>query len=153
MIKNPDNRKGSDIIAKSKFVKAKTAEGIRKQKAAIKSYYVNKKGNNLKNKLFPSEFPFWARLKISKNRTTLVIDEERSINNKTKKVEDMFVHREAIHTKKKDYEEISPNPDPNDSEPMYLKRPSKLPKTLFNPHNKQLNMPKHLKERYSKNNK
>ena len=53
----------------------------------------------------------------------------------------------------KDYEEISPNPDPNDSEPMYLKRPSKLPKTLFNPHNKQLNMPKHLKERYSKNNK
>ena len=133
-------------------MKAKTVEGIRKQNAAIKSYYANKKGNNLK-KIVSFGIPFWGEIENIKNRTTLVIDEERSINNKTKKVEDMFVHREAIHTKKKDYEEISPNPDPNDSEPMYLKRPSKLPKALFNPHNKQLNMPKHLKERYSKNNK
>ena len=37
-----------------------------------------------KNK-FPKEFPFWARLKISKNRTTLIIDEEIVINKKSKK--------------------------------------------------------------------
>ena len=57
---------------------------------------------------------------LHKNRTTLVIDEERSINNKNSKEEDMFVHREAIHTKKKDYEEILPNPDPSDPNPMYI---------------------------------
>ena len=102
---------------------------------------------------FPNEFPFWARLKIGKKRTTLVIDEEKVINKKTKKIEDGFVDREAIHSFRKDYERIYPNPDTSDKEPMYLKRPTKKPKRLFEPHNKNLVMPDFLKERYSKNNK
>ena len=105
-----------------------------------------------KGKQFPSKFPFWGRLKIGKNRTTLVIDEEPVVNKKTKKLEDGFVHREATHSPKKDREKISPNPDKSDNKDMYLKRPQKLPKRLFEPHNKNLEMPKHLKERYEKNN-
>ena len=104
-------------------------------------------------KEFPSKFPFWARLKISKKRTTLVIDEADALNKKTKKVEAGFVHREATHTKKSEYEELKPNPDSTDKEPMYLKRPKKLPKKMFEPHNKKLAMPKHLQERYEKNNR
>ena len=168
-----------DIIAKRKFVRARTAEGRRKQIAAIRRNYAQKnkvvkkieksfEAKNISkaedmskvekevfegNNKFPSEFPFWARLKINKNRTTLVIDEEYSLNKKTGKEEETFVHRESIHTEKKDYEKIFPNPDIDDPDPMYLKRPSKLPKTLFKPHNKKLNMPEHLKERYGKNNK
>lgn len=103
-------------------------------------------------KEFPKNFPFWARLKIGKKRTTLVIDEDKAFNKKTKKFEDGFVDREATHTYKKDYEEIFPNPDPDDNQPMYLRRPTKRPKRLYEPHNKNLNMPKHLKERYDKNN-
>jgi hypothetical protein len=76
-------------------------------------------------KSFPSKFPFWARLKIDKQRTTLVIDEEQVLNKKTKKQEDGFVHREVIHTLKKEYEKITPNPDRTDPKPMYLKRPAK----------------------------
>lgn len=102
---------------------------------------------------FPKSFPFWARLKISKKRTTLVIDEAPARNKKTGKYEDGFVHREAIHTHKRDYEEISPNPDKADPKPMYLKRPSKLPKRMFEPHNKKLDMPQYLRERYRGNNK
>lgn len=104
-------------------------------------------------KELPKNFPFWARLKIGKKRTTLVIDEEKTVNKKTKKVEDGFVHREATHTYRKDYEKIVPNPDKDDKEPMYLKRPAKKPKRLFEPHNKKLDMPNDLQERYSKNNK
>lgn len=102
---------------------------------------------------FPSEFPFWARLKIDKKRTALIIDEALALNKKTKKLEAGFVNREATHTYKKEYERIFPNPDPDDKEPMYLRRPTKKPKRLFEPHNKNLIMPKNLKERYSKNNK
>lgn len=108
--------------------------------------------------VFPKKFPFWARLKISKNRTTLVIDEEKEVYNKQKKrKEEGFVHREAIHPNKdgsnvKGYEKIEPNPDKTDNKPMYLKNPSKLPKALFKPHNKDLDMPEHLKEKYDKNN-
>ena len=104
-------------------------------------------------KTFPKEFPFWARFKLNKKRTTLVIDEEFVINKKTNKLEDSFVHREATHKEKKDYEEIYPNPDINDNEPMYLKRPRKHPKRMFEVHNKQLNIPDFLKEKYDKNNK
>ena len=50
----------------------------------------NKAKNNVDNKkeliekgVFPDKFPFWARLKISKNRTTLVIDEDKAKNKKT----------------------------------------------------------------------
>lgn len=106
-----------------------------------------------KREQLPSRFPFWGRLKIGKNRTTLVIDEEPVMNKKTKKVEDGFVHREATHSPKKDREKISPNPDKSDNKDMYLKRPSKLPKRLIEKHNKKLEMPKHLKERYEKNNR
>ena len=110
-----------------------------------------KKAQN-KKETFPSKFPFWARLKISKNRTTLVIDEDIAYNKKKKKYEDGFVHREATHSYKKDYEEVKPNPDRKDSKPMYLKKPAKHPKVLFSLHNKSLLMPKSLIDRYSKNN-
>ena len=106
-----------------------------------------------KKKEFPKEFPFWARLKIGKKRTTLVIDEDLAFNKQTKKYEDGFVNREATHTYRKDFEEIKPNPDKDDKKPMYLRRPTKKPKRLFEPHNKNLIMPKNLKDRYSKNNK
>lgn len=92
-------------------------------------------------------------MKISKKRTTLVIDEEIFKDKKTNKEEDGFVHREATHSFRKDYEKIEPNPDKDDSKPMYLKRPSKLPKRLFEPHNKNIDMPEHLKNKYKKNNK
>ncbi len=106
-----------------------------------------------KKKEMPKEFPFWARLKIDKERTTLVIDEEMTVNKRTERIEDHYVHRESTHTKGKDYEKIYPNPDRSDPDPMYLKRPRKLPKTMFRPHNKNLAMPNHLRERYKKNNK
>ena len=110
--------------------------------------------SNLKNKkTLPDKFPFWARLKISKNRTTLVIDEDKIIDKVSNKEQEAYVHREATHTYRKDFEEIKPNPDKTDPEPMYLKRPTKLPKQLFRPHNKELDMPDHLKKRYEKNNK
>lgn len=111
------------------------------------------KNNDNKDKKFPSKFPFWARLKIDKSRTTLVIDEDKAYNKQKKKFEDGFVHREATSQMHKDYEKIEPNPDKSKSEPMYLKRPRKTPKRLFEPHNKELDMPKNLKERYEKNNK
>lgn len=69
------------------------------------------------------------------------------------KYDDCFVHREATHSARKDYEKIFPNPDKADKEPMYLKRPTKKPKKLFELHNKDLSMPKHLIDRYDKNNK
>ena len=105
-----------------------------------------------KNK-FPDKFPFWARLKISKNRTTLVIDEEKVINKKSKKYEDGFVHREATSREHKGYEKIFPNPDTTKKDPMYLKSPRKVPKDLVKPHNKKLNMPKYLIDKYDKNNR
>ena len=93
-------------------------------------------------------------MKINKHRTSLVIDEEMVVNKKTKKLVDGFVHREATSKFHKGFEEILPNPDidkrPN---PMYLKSPRKLPKVLFETHNKKLAIPKHLRDRYSKNNK
>ena len=108
---------------------------------------------NKQRKKFPLKFPFWARLKISKNRTTLIIDDEATYNKKSRKFSNNFVHREATHTYKKDYEEVKPNPDKNDNESMYLKRPRKHSQDLFKPHNKNLTMPERFAERYSKNNK
>jgi len=102
-------------------------------------------------------FPFWARLKINKSRTTLVIDEEKSLNKKTNKIEDQFVHREATtpnddDARNKKYERISPNPDKTKKDDMLLKKPTKLPKILFKPHGRNLDMPKELKDKYDKNN-
>lgn len=111
------------------------------------------------NKEFPNKFPFWARFKPNKNRTTLVIDEEQVKRKNSDTVDDCFVHREAIHCNDDnkyvlsgDYEKIYPNPDRSDSSPMYLKRPHKHPKRMFAPHNKSLIMPEHLQQRYEKNN-
>ncbi len=104
-------------------------------------------------KEMPTKFPFWARLKISKNRTTLVIDEEKNVlDKKDNKNKDMYVHRESTHTKGRG-ELIFPNPDRTDKRPMYLKSATKLPKAMFKPHNKKLDMPKYLINRYDKNNK
>ena len=110
------------------------------------------KAENAK-KTFPDKFPFWARLKIGKNRTTLVIDEDKAYNKQKKQYEDGYVHREATHTYNKDYLQIRPNPDKEDNGDMYLKRPQKKPKRLFKPHEKDLDMPDYLREMYDKNNK
>lgn len=110
------------------------------------------KGSSSK-KDFPNEFPFWARLKISKNRTTLVIDVDEVLNKKTNKVEDGFVHREATSQYHKGLEIVIPNPDKDKRpHPMYLKNPRKIPKRLVKPHNKDLEMPSDLKNRYDKKN-
>ena len=111
------------------------------------------KDNKKNKKEFPEEFPFWARMKISKHRTSLVIDEENYFDKKINKNVDGFVHREATSKYHKGFEEVNPNPDKDKNEPMFLKSPRKLPKRMFEPHNKHLNMPKHLKERYAKNNR
>ena len=108
--------------------------------------------NKRNKKEFPKEFPFWARFKPNKKRTTLIIDVE-IVNKSNKKSEEDFVHREATHTYRKDYDRIYPNPDKDDPEAMFLKRPTKKPKRMFEPHNKNLDMPEHLKERYAKNNR
>lgn len=102
-------------------------------------------------KQFPDKFPFWARFRISKNRTTLVIDEAPAYDKQKHKMVDGFVHREATHTQGHG-EPITPNPDKDDSEPMYLRSPRKHPKYLFVPHNKELDMPEDLRQRYDKNN-
>lgn len=109
--------------------------------------------SKIEEPVFPSKFPFWARLKIAKSRTTLVIDEGEAYDKVKRKNVEGFVHREATHSYKKEYEKVYPNPDKNDSKDMYLKRPAKLPKYLFQPHNKNLDMPAELVERYDKNNK
>ena len=79
---------------------------------------------------------------------------KQALNKKTKKFEDGFVHREATSQYHKGFETIIPNPDKDKRpEPMYLKSPRKLPKRMFKPHNKQLDMPTYLKDRYKKNNR
>lgn len=109
--------------------------------------------NKAKPKEFPNTFPFWARLKIEKRRTALIIDEDIATNKKTNKKENVYVHREATHTYKSEYQEIMPNPDKSDPKPMYLKKPKIKPKRMFEPHNKNLTMPEDLKKQYEKNTK
>lgn len=109
--------------------------------------------NKAKPKEFPTTFPFWARLKIEKRRTALIIDEDIATNKKTNKKENVYVHREATHTYKSEYQEIMPNPDKSDPKPMYLKKPKIKPKRMFAPHNKELIMPEDLKKQYEKNTK
>ncbi len=122
-----------------------------KKQTAKKEIKIKVKSKDIEQ--FPTEFPFWARFKVNKNRTTLIIDEELVFDKKKKKDVEGFVHRESTHSPKKDYEKIFPNPDRSDPDPMYLRRPTKKPKTQFKPHNKKLDMPQRLKERYEKNNK
>ena len=121
-----------------------------KKKKIIKPKLNNTKSTNDK---FPKKFPFWARLKIGKNRPTLVIDKDKIIDKVSKKVEDAFVNREVTHTYKKEYLEIKPNPDSKDPNPMYLRRPTKMPKRLFKPNNRNIDMPQILIDMYDKNNK
>lgn len=135
-----------------------------KQRRAIKSYYAKKAAQSKTadsvrtppsanttvgnyRDLFPKKFPFWARLRISKKRTALVIDEEKDEKDKIQ-----FVHRETTSQYHKGLEEISPNPDKDKDGSMYLKRAEKKPIKLFEPHNKNLDMPEELRQRYDKNN-
>lgn len=120
----------------------------------------NKPNNACKNKKVDltkhhPRFPFWARFlgDRRKHRTTLIVDEESVKDKKTNQLVDGFVHREATSQYKADREKIDPNPDKDKRpDPMYLKRATKAPKTEFVPHNKNLSMPKRLKEQYDKNN-
>ncbi len=118
-------------------------------KKAKKSIEVKDKETEEKKPLIP----FWGRLKIGKRRPTLVIDEEKVVHKKNKKLVPGYVHRETTHNDRKGYEEINPNPDKTDSKPMYLKGARKLPQTLIKPLEEDFDMPEHLKKRYSKNNK
>ncbi|MDE6474347.1 MAG: hypothetical protein K2L70_04545 [Clostridia bacterium] len=135
------------------------------QKRAIKASYARKAEREKKQIVkktdqFPKKFPFWARFKPNKNRPTLVIDEEKVKRKNSDIIDDCFVHRESIHgsdknrkyIESKDYEEIYPNPDPNDPDPMYLKRPQKDLKNKFSLIGKNFNMPENLKKRYEGNN-
>lgn len=65
--------------------------------------------SKIEEPVFPSKFPFWARLKIAKNRTTLVIDEDEVFDKVKRKNVEGFVHREATHSYKKEYEKVYPN--------------------------------------------
>ena len=126
-------------------------------KKSVKSN--NKKNNSNKanktiNNKFEDvrQFPFWAKLKIEKHRPTLVIDETKKASKRSGKEEDCFVHREVTHTSNKNNEKIEPNPNRNDSRPMYLKRPRVLPKRLFTKYEKKMSVPQYLVDRYKKNN-
>lgn len=129
--------------AQKYMIRKAYAERAAKQKAEQKTAKPKKE--------MPTKYPFWARLKIYKNRTTLVIDDSSAYDKQNKKMVDGYVHREATHTKGHG-EHISPNPDKTDSDEMYLKSPTKLPKRFFKPHNKDLDMPQFLIDRYDKNN-
>ena len=86
----------------------------------------------------------------------MVIDDKPTYDKKSKKISNNFVHREATHPKpgkKTSFEEIKPNLDRTDSRPMLLKSPRKMNQIMFKPHNKKLDMPEHLRERYKKNNR
>lgn len=146
-----NKRKKTNNKTKSNFTnqaKTKPANNSKSNKQKVVNV-----SNTVKPKEFPTTFPFWARFKPNKNRTTLVIKDFEVIDKNTNKSKEYFVHREATHTNKKDYEIIEKNPDKSDPKPMYLKKPSKKPKKQFRPHNKELTMPEELKKRYEKNNK
>lgn len=129
------------------------------QKRAIKANYARKAAESKTpptakstERKFPDKFPFWARFRLSKNRTTLIINEAPAYDTKRHKEVDGFVHREATHTQGHG-EPVIPNPDKTDPTPMYLRSPRVHPKYLFIPHNKDLTMPEDLRRRYEKDNK
>ena len=150
--RNSDNRG----INMAKQRKRKKNNSQKKNTAKNAAQVQQTRQNSMK---FPRLFPFWARFKPNKGRTTLIIDEVQVGRNNSDQVDDYFVHREAIHCLEDnryvlsgDYEKIDPNPDRDDPRPMYLKRPHKHPKRVFEPHNKNLTMPEDLRQRYDKNN-
>ncbi len=73
------------------MVKKKAKKSTKKStKKPTKKALQNKGGKTEKvkknkKKEFPKLFPFWARLKISKNRTTLVIDEDTAYDKQKKR--------------------------------------------------------------------
>lgn len=105
---------------------------------------------------FPKRVPFWARTKYEKRRPALIIDKTQALNKKTKKMEDGFVYREVTHKQKgNEYTEVKPNPDEEDRKKgnkMFLKRPQKKPKILFEPLNKDWEIPQDLIDKYTPNN-
>ncbi len=133
---------------KSKTLKQSAQMPTKNKKSAVTGNSINES-----MQVFPDKYPFWARLKISKRRTTLVIDEAQAVDKQKKKVVPGYVHREATSVKHKGLEEIKPNPDKTKKQPMYLKPAKKLPKQLFEPHNKPLDMPEELRKRYEGNNR
>lgn len=145
--KNEAQKRAIRASYAKKAAQNKTADSV-KTPPTVNTPVVNRRA------LFPFKFPFWARFKPNKGRTTLVIDEEQD-----NKSNIQFVHREAIHCTEDnryvlsgDYEKIYPNPDKTDKNPMYLKRPHKHSISVFEPHNKNLEMPEDLRQRYDKNN-
>lgn len=112
-----------------------------------------KPSNSQTNDFAHKRFPFWACLKIGGNHPTLVIDEEKVLDKQCNQLTGGYVHREVTHTKNRITEEITPNPDPTDRRPMYLKSPEKHPETLFKPLNHKWKIPEAFKSRYDKNNR
>ena len=76
--------------------KKKTNNVIKKCYLSPTYEKTNVENSNEYRKRFPEKFPFWARLKINKNRTTLVIDSTEVLDRKNNIVPG-FVHRESIH--------------------------------------------------------
>ena len=113
--------KWSDTILKSKKITKRKSRSSNNR--SLKRKYGYNKRPKMKNKVY--RFPFWARLKINKNRTTLVIDEVDTINKKTNRIEPGYIHRESIHVddeqvaRRKGYERIYPNPDRTDSRTIF----------------------------------
>ena len=61
-----------------------------------------------KRMISQQSFCFWVRLKISKNRTTLIIGQDTVKNKKTNKIVAGFAHREATIKYHKGVEGIKP---------------------------------------------
>lgn len=61
------------------------------------------------------------------------------------RLKDGYVHHEATHAKSLNSEEINPNPNSTDKQPIYLKRPAKHPKNFFRSFNHDWKNPKELK--------
>ncbi|MDY6367713.1 MAG: hypothetical protein SPL13_04285 [Clostridia bacterium] len=141
LIDTADSLYGAEHIADARYSHQKKEENNAKNQTPVSE----------KNK-FPDKFPFWGRLKIEKNRPTLVIDEDIVIDKKSQKEVEGFVHREVLHKQVKGQKGIMPNPDKTDPNPMYLQKPRKLPKRLIKPLDIEFDMPKELKEMYEKNN-
>lgn len=58
------------------------------------------------------------------------------------RLKDGYVHHEATHAKSLNSEEINPNPNSTDKQPIYLKRPAKHPKNFFRSFNHDWKNPK-----------
>lgn len=123
---------------------------IKKQKSPI--YFIKEKIFEQKEKWISEWVSFLGQIKNWEKANNIGYWWRNGCKQKDKKLKVGFVDREATHSYRKDFEKIFPNPDISDKQPMYLNRLTKKPKRLFEPYNKKLIMPKHLKDRYDKNN-